>query len=258
MHGLTEIQEALQNYILQGDMHAHSVIADAGGASVTRRLAIYHSAYRQRLAEALATDFETLAVVLGPRPFRELCEAYIEAVPSRFRNIRWYGAVLPEFLVTAEPWCRHVELAEIARFEWALTLAFDAADRQSLRFEDFARLPADAWGDLRLELHPSLYLIVLRTNAPALRLALEAKRDLPSVERAETPVDWAIWRIDGSPHFRSLAPHERWCIDAVRRGTTFPGLCEGLVNFTGEDEAPALAASLLRTWLEDEWIVSAG
>ncbi len=257
MPTLTETQQALQQYILHNIPGAAPMIAPCPGPSVERRLAIYYSGYRQRLIEALSTDFETLAAVLGQARFREMCEAYVEATPSGFRNIRWYGGELPEFLLSVEPWRQHVELAEIARFEWTLTLAFDAADRSVLGFEDLSRLPPDAWSALQLELHPSLHLIVLRTNAPALRIALENDLELPQIQRSETAVYWAVWRKQGNPHFRSLSPHERWCIESVLQGKSFSALCEGLSEFTDADEAPALAASLLRTWVDDELIVGA-
>ena len=254
MSALTTVQTLLQDYILNGRDRISPLVSHSAGASVERRLAIYRSGYRQRLIEALSTDFETLAAVLGPDRFRDMCEAYVEATPSSFRNVRWYGGHLSQFLASSEPWCRRIELAEIARFEWSLTLAFDAEDRAVLRFDDLAQLSPEAWADLQLVFHPSLQCLTLHTNAPALRLALQGDAQRPEVRREDEAVHWAVWRKAGDPHFRSLPSYERWCVDAVLQGRTFSDLCEGIVEFSSADQAPALAAGLLRAWLEDEWV----
>ena len=254
MRELSAAQQAFQQYILEGDRGVASLIAPGPRANRDARLTVYYNAYRQRLVEALSTDFEALAALLGAEGFRTACAAHVEATPSPFRNIRWYGGGLAQFLASTPPWQQRVELAELARFEWTLTLAFDAADAPVLVFDDLAGLPPDAWSALRIQFHPSLQQLSLRSNAPALRLAVDGGSALPEVQLREDAVDWAIWRKAGNPHFRSLSVEERWAIDAVRRGEDFPALCEGLMDFTDPDGAPALAASLLRTWVEDELV----
>ena len=39
-------------------------------------------------------------------------------------------------------------------------------------------------------------------------------------------------------------------------GRAFPELCEAVAPFTGDDQAPARAAGLLRTWVEGGMIAS--
>jgi len=39
-------------------------------------------------------------------------------------------------------------------------------------------------------------------------------------------------------------------LDALVDGRRFPELCETIAPFTGEEQAPARAASLLRAWVE--------
>jgi len=249
------VQSLMQDYILAGSGEVSRLVSSRGGASVERRLAIYYSGYRQRLVEALSTDFETLAAVLGPDGFRSMCEAYVAATPSCFRNIRWYGGRLHEFLASTQPWSSRIELAEIARFEWSLTLAFDAEERAALRFDDLAQLTPEQWADLRLAFHPSLQWLTLHSNAPGLRLALQEHGHLHDVRRSDEAVYWAVWRKQGNPHFRSLPSYEQWCIDGVLQGRPFTDLCEGIVEYCSAEEAPALAAGLLRSWLEEEWVV---
>ena len=76
----------------------------------------------------MSTDFEALIAVLGEEEFRSAARAYVEATPSAFRNVRWYGGKLAAFLRQTQPWRDKPWLADLAEFEWTLTLAFDAAD----------------------------------------------------------------------------------------------------------------------------------
>jgi hypothetical protein len=255
MSGLNAVEHAFQRYVLDGDRRVHELVAPGPRDNAERRLAIYYNAYRQRLVEALSTDFEALAAVLGTDRFRAMCLHYVEHTPSQFRNIRWYGGALPDFLASTHPWRLQPELAEIARFEWTLTLAFDAPEAKAMSFDDLAALPPDAWSTLRVELDPSLHLLALRSNAPALRMATDAEAALPPVQLSSEPVDWAVWRKAGAPHFRSLQPEEACAVQAVRRGEGFAALCEGLIEFGRAEEAPALAAGMLRHWVDDELIV---
>ena len=141
------------------------------------------------------------------------------AIPQHPLVWRW----LPDFLASTQPWQQHPELAEIARFEWTLTLAFDAPEAAALTFDDLAAIPPDAWSTLQLQLHPSLHTLALRSNAPALRTALDAEARLPSIQRHADPVEWAVWRKAGVPHFRS--PEVRslgYCGGTTRRALRGP------------------------------------
>jgi hypothetical protein len=204
----------------------------------------------------LATDYGTLRKVSGGATFDAACRAYIEANPSDVRNVRWYGGRLPDFLERTEPWAKQPWLAEIARFEWTLTLAFDAADAAALRFADLAGVPPEAWPTLAFSLHPSVHLVRLRCNAAALRTAVDEERPLPPVQTQDHPVDWVVWRRDdGVVHFRSLQPEEGAALRAVRDGATFVELCSLLAaSVTGEAAAAGLAAGFLRTWVDDRLV----
>jgi hypothetical protein len=248
------IQDDLQAYLLRGDLRVLDRIVPGPRDDRARRLAVYYDGYRSRLIEALAADFAGLAAALGEGAFREACAAYVEATPSRFRNLRWYGGGLAEFLMRTEPWARQPWQAELAQFEWALTLAFDAPDRASVGFEQLAALPFAAWGSLVLELHPSAQWLALKSNAAALRQAVEAEAALPAPAVMSDAQDWLVWRRETTPHFRAIEGMESAALQAVRGGATFPEMCEALCRWVEQDAAPAHAATLLRAWLDQELI----
>ena len=248
------VQHEFQDYVLRGQEAIAQRIEPGRRDDHRRRLAIYYDAYRLRLIDALAADYDALLATMGEQDCREACRAYIEATPSVFRNVRWYCGGLPAFLRETPPWCERPCLADIALFEWTLTLAFDAADEPPIHFEDLSALAPDAWGALGFRLHPSVQLIDLRANAPAIRKALDAGEPPPPPVLAETPVSWLIWRKDLSPHFRSLSQPEAWALRAARNGHAFAGICEGLCEWIAPEEAAAAAAAWLRTCVDDQLI----
>jgi hypothetical protein len=251
---LDRLQQAFQAYVLYGADPIAERVEPGPLGNPQRRLAIYYDAYRSRLVEALGTDFEALIAAMGEEEFYRAVRAYVEATPSTFRNVRWYGGKLATFLRATRPWSQMPWLADLAEFEWTLTLAFDAGDAPHVRFEHMATLADDAWGRLGFRLHPSVHMIELRANAPAIRKAVDAGAALPAPELAITAVAWLIWRKDLSPHFRSLSEPEAWALRAAREGQSFPEICAGLCEWMAPEEGAATAAGWLRTWVDDQLI----
>ena len=250
---LAALQQAFQSYILLDAQDLVGRIAGGGRADRQRRLRIYFDAYRSRLIDVLASDYGALRALMGDT-FGTACRAYVEATPSEFRNVRWYGAALPEFLRATQPWADQPILHELALFEWSLMLAFDSADTAIVRFEEIASLPSQSWPVLGFALHPSVRMLELRSNAPALRQAADADEPLPDAILSDVPKCWLIWRKELSAYFRSLGEPESWALSTVRNGATFAHLCEGLCRWFSPDEAASQAAALLRQWVDDELI----
>jgi hypothetical protein len=251
---LAELQQAFQGYVLRDKAGLAERIAGGGRVDPQRRLRIYFDAYRLRLVEALATDYEALRALMGDEAFGAACRAYVEATPSLFRNVRWYGGGLPEYFRVTQPWSEQPTLHEVAVFEWTLTLAFDAPDAPVVRFEELARMPPQAWPVLGFVLHPSVHFLELRSNAPSLRKATDAGDPLPEAVVADDTKTWLIWRKELTACFRSLSEPESWALAAVREGGNFTALCEGLCRWFSPDEAAPEAATLLRQWVDDELI----
>jgi hypothetical protein len=254
MTALADLQQAFQGYVLRDEPGFVERIAGGERIDPKRRLRIYFDAYRSRLVDVLVTDYVALRALMGNEAFAAACRAYVEATPSVFRNVRWYGAALPEFLRATPPWANQLILHELALFEWTLTLAFDAADAPVVRFDELASLPQQTWPALGFVLHPSVQVLELRSNAPSLRKASDAGEPLPDAVLADDRKNWLVWRKELTAYFRSLGEPESWALAAVRDGANFTLLCEGLCRWFSPDETAPQAAALLRQWVDDELI----
>lgn len=251
MKQLAALQRAFQRHVyLPGRAMQRAVLATPR-ANAARRLGIYADAYRLRLVEALGNDYPGLRGLLDAAVFDRVMREFVAAQPSRHRNLRWYGGELARFLERSPRWGRRPLLAELARFEWALGLAFDAADAPPAGVEDVARVPPADWPEMRLELGPSVHLLSLRCNAPQAWKAASAGRKPPVAAKRKRPVCWLVWRKGHEPFYRVLAPDEAWALGAAAKGRSFGALCSGLRRHVGDAHAAQRAAQLLKGWLNE-------
>jgi hypothetical protein len=254
MKQLAATEAHFQDNVLTGDPAINREIEGDNEEFRDSRLSIYRDAYRLRLIEVLGNDYDILHAYLGDELFNALAGEYIAAHPSTFRNVRWFGGKLAEFMDATPLYAEHPELGELARFEWSLGQAFDSPDEYPVRFDEVAGVPAAAWAHLRFRSHPSLRRMDLRTNAVAIWREIGKEADPPAPETFTQPVGWAIWRKQHSPFFRSLENDEAWALNAMLSRASFGEICTGLCEWVAEDAAAARAAGLLRGWVEEGWI----
>ncbi len=250
-------QSAIQAWLLQGDA---DIAASVEGENIEPRLRIYADAYRLRLIEVLGNDFPTTKSVLGDDAFAALAIEYMHAHPSTQPSVRHFGHAFADWLAMKHNVSR--VLHELARFEWRQGEAFDAADVPLLAIEHVAALPAEAWPGLRLRLQPSVRLLALACNAPALVEAQAQGRAIPTL-RHQAISHWLLWRNDGDVHWRRLGADEAIALHAiaafddrtaVQTGDSFAQLCERLNEPHGD--GALRAASLLKRWLADGLLVA--
>lgn len=251
MSALNKLEGAFQAHILGGDEQIRASIVGTAKVDAATRLGIYTNAYRLRLIEALGTDYPGLHTMAGDEEFDRLCRAYIEAHPSAFRSLRWFGDKLSTFLRTTAPWSEYPVFTEMAAFEWALSDAFDAADSALATIDDMAALSPDTWPQVRFYTHDAVRRLDLRWNVPTVWSAVDSGEEPPELAEGDYPVAWLIWRQDLTTHFRSLSVDEAWAFDALQRGENFASLCDGLTEWIDAQHVALHAAGLLKQWLHD-------
>ena len=103
MSELRVLQRQFQEFLLTSQQGIEESVRSTISVSKDTRLGIYRDAYQLRLIECLITSYPALHLYLGTEEFQKLCRAYIDAYPSPFRSIRWYGNHLADFLRTNYP-----------------------------------------------------------------------------------------------------------------------------------------------------------
>lgn len=248
MNALSQSQRRFQQAVLSQDVIPGLFVAE--GPDLAGGFGLYLEASRARLLAALRDNFPVLHRALGDEAFAELARDYIDAHPSRFRSIRWFGDALTAFLDAAPERLPHPALADVARMDWALRGAFDAEGGPLLTLADLAALAPEAWPQQRFASMPSLRMLELRWAVEPIWRALNEDADAQT--EAPEPLSHVllVWRPQLDCLWRSAGATEAAALRALAQGATFAECCTVIAE-TGEFDPASTALGLLQRWVSD-------
>ncbi|MEJ0008524.1 MAG: DNA-binding domain-containing protein [Steroidobacteraceae bacterium] len=245
---LAALQAVFQAHVLQGHAAIVSEIATDERIASALRLKIYTEGYAARLVEVLSETYPAVLAALGPARFARCVRDFARAHPSRFRSARAYGEALSEWLASSHTGPRARGMADLARFEWAVAGAFDAADAPALTPASLAGVEPAQWPTLRFSFSPTVRRLCVSSNCVAWWKFACAEQPRPSRWRSTCVQQWLVWRQELAVFYRPLPLAEMPVLDAALAGQTFGELCEQV-------SGPAAAATLLRGWFDAGLIV---
>lgn len=242
-------QQLFQKYLTDqiGDITRYIIGEELADAKT--RLAVYHHAYRTRLIDVLAVNYPKLNEILGTEIFHDLSEQYLYHHPSNFKSARWFGDKLPFYLRTIPPYSKEPYWAELAKLEWTMTLAFDAADCQALTENSLLSLTAEEWPNLTFKKHPSVYMLEMNYDI----CTFWQNKFIPDLEPQTQQI--LVWRQDFQAYFTKLSSDEASALRSALQGKTFSDICEALLEWHNEDDAAIQAACYLRKWVHAQLFV---
>lgn len=223
-----------------------------GNARLTAalQLDVYREQFFYRHLDAIAEDFPALVESLGWDAFEEHATAYLAAHPPDSFSLRDLAARLPEFL-QARVDAAH---ADLARLEWALVDAFDAADLPPLDPTKITSAGA-ALDEAVLVLDPSLTLLTL--SAPV----HEVRGRLADGEAAELPPPRAtclvVYRQDLTLSWREVPALALDALAALRRGLPLAQALDEVAARCTPEEVAVLERDVgawFGQWVADGWI----
>lgn len=240
MTQLNILQGQFQGALLQDQPAAAGLLQTSGVA----QFGVYRNAYRARLCAALRDNFEVLPLVMGDEAFDALAHAYIAAHPSRHYSLRWFGHQLCAFMADNDALLDHPAMLDLARMEWALRQAFDAAPAALLAPAELAAVPPQDWAELQFTLHPSVQLLDLQwAVGPVWHAMKSGQADVPPPEALDHAM--LVWRQGMNTQWKSLPQTEAVFVQCLIAGQHFGAVCQALAQRVGEDAAAPTAVSLL-------------
>ncbi len=228
------------------------IISDAKGDAV-ERMNIYRDAYSIRLIDILYGDFPTVYEILGTESFIEMAKSYLTAYPSTSFTVRHFGQYLAKFLSETEPYADYPYLWQIADFEWAKGTVFDAPDSELFTLKQLSNIPENAWETATFAFIPAITRLVYDYNIPQIWQAVKDDQQNNEPKKLATPMAWVMWRKGLNPHWYSMPADEDWFFIHARRGTAFGELCQGLSQWSDDEEDIARrAAEIVRRWIDEQ------
>ncbi len=213
------------------------------------RLDVYANMYFFRLLDVLKGDYPAVLAVLGESVFHDLITDYLLVHFPSHPSLRYAGATLPAFLARHKQGTVFPFLSDLARLEWALVDAFDAANAPILSADDLVSVPPEHWGELRFRFHPSVRLLDCDWGVHVLRQRADLGEEVGTA--ANGPVGVCVWRRGFNVFHRALSDPERCALGVLREGGTFAEACTAAAELVGEEEAPHAVAGALATWLNE-------
>lgn len=255
-NSLRALQVRFQDYLEGKSDQIEKDILSTDDALSEHRLAAYYNAYRIRLIDCLSTDYKGLQKELGNEAFEYLVLEYLKAHPSQHPSVRWIGQHMATFLKIS-PHENADFLYELAQFEWYQSLCFDAENSEKkFTLDEMASVPPSLWPQITIHFQSSVRWIDLKWNIPPYWLALDENQKTPPKQHEIIPTRWIMWRKDFSPNWRSLEAPEAWALEAAMKGEEFSRICEGLLEWYGEELVAMTAAGYLKQWIQDEMIMN--
>jgi hypothetical protein len=242
MPALRELQRAFAAALLdERDAAVWSCVAE-DGFSAEERLRVYRNGCRSTLVGALRMSYPAVERLVGADFFGLAAERYVHEHPARSGYLNDYGGEFGAFLERFEPARSLAYLADVARFEWALSAAANAADAPVLHPSALVDLALEQGAGLCFEPHPSVSCFELRYPADEIADAVLAGDEaaMAEVDLATGPVRLVVHRGPDGLETERLGERAFACLALLFAGEPL----ERLLGAAGE-EAPALLARQL-------------
>ena len=222
---------------------AEAVVGDTIAAAA--RLRVHRHHVGQSLAAALAATFPTVQAIVGEAFFRTLAEGYVLRELPRQPVLAEYGAGLPAFISGYGPAAALPYLADMAKLDWALNLAFHAPLEGRLTASGLAGLPAERLFDLKPALAAGSTL--LRSSYPIDRIwqACQPGATVGTISLEEGPVSVLVLRRPDDAAFASLDPAEAAFVAALAAGSSLGESAEAAVSVEDAFDPSRALARLL-------------
>jgi hypothetical protein len=159
---LPELQSAFAAFLTTGDDRALAaeVVGDTIGAEA--RLRIYRHHVRHSLTTVLAATFPTVRTLVGEEFFAGMARGFLESDLPQLPVLSEYGAGFADYVASFEPARGLPYLADMARLDWALNLAFHTDPGATLDAAALGAVAPERLPSLRLRLANGISLL----NAP--------------------------------------------------------------------------------------------
>jgi hypothetical protein len=239
---LLELQRGFARALL--DERDETVCAHiaADGFGAAERLRIYRNTCRSTLVATLRMTYPAVEKLVGPAFFEHAAGRFVDCHPARSGYLNDYGAQFGAFLAAFEPARELLYLPDVARFEWALGIAANAADAPALDATALLLVPADLHADLRFAPHPSVSCLRLAFPADEIADAVMSRDEaaMGEVDLASGPLSIVVHRGRDGIQTERLEPAAYEVVSRLCAGEAL-----GRVLESASTDAPAILAQQL-------------
>ncbi len=245
------LQRRFREVALGGAASELASLVDGRRVPAEARLRIYRHHVATSLVAALGATFSSVEALVGAAFFTTMARAYVLASPPAGPVLTEYGDGFADHVAAWEPARSLPYLADVARLDRALTLAYNADPGVAL---DAAALAAIGPDELETRpLHLRVGTSVLRSAFPVDRiwmLAMGRTDAAETIDAAAGAVDLVVFQRDDDAAFQRVGAGDaawlRACGDGLPLGEAIAAAAEADAGF---DLGAALTVALAVGWL---------
>lgn len=242
MPALLELQRAFSRALLSGDAQEVGRHIAEDGFSAAERLRIYGNTCRSTLIETLRMTYPAVDRLVGGAFFDGAAGSFGERHPPRSACLNDYGSGFDDFLSGLDAAKDVPYLADVARFEWALSVAAHAEDAPFLEAGALRSVPPEHHGALCFAGHPSVSFLELAFPADQIADAVLSgdAAAMEEVDISSGPVCLVVHRGRSGLEAQRLQPAAYRFAARLCAGEPLAALIESAAA-----DAPALVAEQL-------------
>jgi hypothetical protein len=204
------------------------IVAAIVGDSRTalQRLQLHRHHVTRSIGAALAATFPTVATVVGQDFFGLLARRFMADTSLEDPVLSRYGEHFHEFIAANQDVHGLPYLADVARLDWALNVAFHSPLEPALSAADLAGWPPECLPNVSVRMPVGSSLI---ESAHPLDLIWQASQPGTSVEKVDLAAGracLAVFRRSEDAAFAVLAPGEAAFLKRLRRGAPLAAAAE--------------------------------
>jgi hypothetical protein len=247
MLGLRDLQSAFAAHLGGEDRAdlARAVIGDRIPA--VSRLRIHRHHVRQSLASALATTFPTVHSLVGEAFFQRMAEAFVVRELPRQPVLAEYGEGFPAHVADYGPAASLAYLADVARLDWALNIAFQAPSSGRLAAEDLTGIEPERLLGTRLSLAAGASVIQSRFPIDRIWRATRPEAPPDTVDLEEGGATLLVLRAGDDAAFASLSAAEAAFLLCLDGQDTLEEAAQAAFSMDRSFDLPATFARLMAT-----------
>ena len=205
--------------LLNPDLPVPAGVVGPDGRPSALRFAVYRNNVVVSLVDALAAGYPAVMRLVGEQFFRAMARIYAVQHPPHSPIMLQYGEGFAEFVAAFAPARSVPYLADVGRLERAWSEAYHAAEARPATLQDLARIPAEEFGRVHLELHPSLRLV--SSSFPAVTIwKMNIAGGVPAPVDLSVAQHCLLIRPRADVEVRLLKEDSAAFVDALQRGNT--------------------------------------
>jgi hypothetical protein len=226
LRSLRDVQAAFAAHLSGHDQP--QLVAAIGGDSRTalQRLQLHRNHVTRSVGAALAATFPTVAALVGQEFFGLLARDFMAGTALEDPVLSRYGEHFPQFVAAKQDMHGLPYLADVARLDWALNVAFHSPLEPTLSAADLAGWPRESLPSLLVRLPAGSSLIESDHPLDLVWRASQPGTSVDKVDLAAGPACLVVFRRSEDAAFAVLASSEAAFIKCLHRGDPLAAAAE--------------------------------